>query len=243
MRTLGLVAAGTALLGLGAAIGWTARAPNDARHYAEGRRAAVQQHLDEAASDYVFLAGDSQAELQPPAQRPCGLELVNGGSAGANAALYADVLDGLRFRVRPRAAVLAIGTNDLIAKNGPRTPRALARFDGNAERIVRRLRAESDQVVVLAVPPIGRSLADRLDAEAVAVHSEHLRALCARLGCRFADPYAPLRDGASGFARPGAMSNGLHVARYRPVMQALLPALCEPDAAEDQAVRAGGLIR
>ena len=51
-------------------------------------------------------------------------------------------------------------------------------------------------------------------------------ALCERLGCRFADPFEALRDGDTGFAKPGAMRDGLHLSAYRPVMRALEPALC-----------------
>lgn len=200
----------------------------DARHYGQGRRVAVQQHLDEAPANFVFLAGDSQAELQSPAQRPCGLELVNSGVSGANAAAYADFLDGLRFPHRARAAVLAIGTNDLIAKNHPGLPAQEAQFEATSERILRTLMRHAEKVVVAAVPPIGRELDGRLDAGSVAPYTARLRAVCARLGCRVTDPYAALRDGETGFAKPGAMGNGLHVAAYRPAMRALEAEICGP---------------
>ncbi|MFD0938397.1 SGNH/GDSL hydrolase family protein, partial [Methylobacterium trifolii] len=66
----------------------------------------------------------------------------------------------------------------------------------------------------------------RLDPLAVGDYSQRLRALCERLGCRFADPFAALRDGEGGFAKPGAMRDGLHLSAYRPALQALAPALC-----------------
>jgi hypothetical protein len=216
------------LVGLGWALGWALHeAGMDARQYGQGRLAAVQQHLDEAPEDFVFVAGDSQAELQPPAQRPCGLELVNGGVAGSNAATYADFLDGVRFPHRARIALLLIGTNDLVAKNDPGSAAATSRFEAASERILRALLRHADRVVVAPPPPIGRALDGRLDAGSVVPYGARLRGLCARLGCRVADPYAALRDGESGFAKAGAMGNGLHVAAYRPVMRALEAAICE----------------
>ena len=226
-RALLGIAAACALTALGFALGRSIGEPGlDARRYGEGRHAAVQAHLDDASPSFMFLAGDSQAELQSPSQRPCGFESVNGGVAGASAAVYAAFLETLAFPRPARAALLAIGTNDILAKNAPRAPAALDRFEAAAERVVRGLAARSERVVVAALPPIGRDLADRLDAGAVGPYSERLRALCARVGCRFTDPYADLRDGAGGFAKPGAMSNGLHLAAYRPALAAAEPVLC-----------------
>lgn len=225
---LAVVAAGF-LVGLGWILGRGLHGPAmDARLYGQGRHVAVQQHLDEAPAGFVFLAGDSQAELQSPAQRPCGLELVNGGVSGANAAAYADFLESLRFPHRARAAVLAIGTNDLIAKNHPSLAAQQARFESAGERILTVLMRHADRVVVAALPPIGRELDGRLDAGAIDPFTERLRAVCARLGCRVSDPYAALRDGRTGFAKPGAMGNGLHLAAYRPVLALLDSTLCVP---------------
>ncbi|WP_336486066.1 SGNH/GDSL hydrolase family protein [Methylobacterium nigriterrae] len=222
---LGLGAA--LLLAAGGLLGWSLHGPEaNARTYARNRLIAVQVHLDEAPPDYLFLAGDSQSELQPPAQRPCGLELVNGGVSGASAEVYADLVETLTFPARPRAAVLTIGTNDLMRKNRPLEPEATARFDEAAGRIVRRLLKITDQLVVTALPPVGRNLERYLEARAVNHYSERLRLMCERLGCRFADPFAELREGESGYAKPGAMRDGLHVAAYRPVLRALAPTLC-----------------
>ena len=228
-----LALAGAALAGLGALAGGLAgwhlhRPAPGTRAYAAVRLIAVQAHLDEAASGSVFLAGDSQAELQSPAERVCGREVVNGGVSGASAALYADLLGTLRFRQRPAAAVLTVGTNDLALKNAPRSPEARARFADAAEGIVRRLLAESDRVVVTALPPVARGADTRWDPKAVGAYSETLRDLCGRLGCRFADPFAGLRDGTTGFARTGTMRDALHLSAYRPILRALAPDLCPP---------------
>ena len=229
MRRLALFAlAGLALLGVGGLIGWRLHKPApDARAYAAMRLIAVQVALDEAPPDYVFLAGDSQVELQPGDQRPCGLPLVNGGVSGATVAAYADHLAGLRFRVRPRAAALTIGTNDILAKNDPRGPGAAARFEAAAERIVRGLQVVSGRVVVTALPPVGRGIANLVDAGAVGDYSLRLRDLCGRLGCAFADPFRDLRDGDGGYAKDDALRDGLHLGAFRPALRALGSVLCQ----------------
>jgi lysophospholipase L1-like esterase len=226
-RALLIGLAALALAGASGFVGWRLRKPvADARAYATMRVVAVQVALDEAPGDYVFLAGDSQTELQPGDQRPCGLALVNGGVSGATSSAYADYLAGLTFRVRPRAASLTIGTNDLLLKNRPRGEDAAARFTASAERIVRGLQAVSERVVVTALPPVGREISALVDAGAVGDYSERLKALCGRLGCTFADPFADLRDGDTGFAKPGSLRDGLHLAKFRPALAALAPALC-----------------
>jgi lysophospholipase L1-like esterase len=228
VRRIALGAFGSlVLLALGGAAGWRLHRPAvDARAYAVMRLIAVQVSLDEAPRDYVFWGGDSQVELQPGGQRICGADLVNGGVSGSTAAAYADHLAGLTFRVRPRIAALTIGTNDILTKNKPRAAEPAARFVASAETILKRLQGVAPRVVVTALPPVGRELANLVDAAAVADYSQRLRALCERLGCGFTDPFAALRDGETGYAKPGAMRDGLHLAAYRPVSQALEQDLC-----------------
>lgn len=226
-RVLAPAIAALLIFAAGVIAGWSSRkAPADARAYATMRVVAVQVALEEAPPGYDFLAGDSQTELQPGDQRPCGRPLVNGGVSGATSAAYADYLASLRFPVRPTAASLTIGTNDLLLKNRPRGIDAASRFEASAERIVRGLQAVSSRVVVTALPPVGREIASLVDADAVGDYSKRLQALCGRLGCTFADPFADLRDGETGFAKPGALRDGLHLAKFRPAIQALAPALC-----------------
>lgn len=226
-RALLAAVAAVVLVGLGVAAGWFLRKPaTDARAYATMRLVAVQVALDEAPSDYVFMAGDSQTELQPGGQQPCGMTLVNGGVSGATAAAYAEYLARLAFPHRPQAASLTIGTNDILLKMGPRGAETAARFEATAERIVRLLQAQAGRVVVTALPPVGREIAAVVDAAAVGDYSQRLKAMCGRLGCTFADPFAELRDGQTGFAKPGTLRDGLHLAKFKPVLAALSPALC-----------------
>ncbi|MFC6790149.1 hypothetical protein ACFQE0_11285 [Methylobacterium komagatae] len=65
-----------------------------------------------------------------------------------------------------------------------------------------------------------------MDAGAVGDYSGRLKALCEKLGCTFTDPFADLRDGDTGYAKPGALRDGLHLAKFRPAIKALAPALC-----------------
>lgn len=215
------------MLAAGFIAGWTShKAPADARAYAAMRLVAVQVALDEAPAEYDFLAGDSQTELQPGDQRPCGIPLVNGGVSGATSSAYAEYVAKLTFPVRPKAASLTIGTNDLLLKNRPQGTDAASRFEASAERIVRGLQAVTGRVVVTALPPVGREIAGFVDAGAVGDYSRRLKALCEKLGCTFTDPFADLRDGDTGYAKPGALRDGLHLAKFRPAIKALAPALC-----------------
>lgn len=217
------------IAGLGGFVGWRLhKPPADARAYAGMRLIAVQVSLDEAPPDYVFLAGDSQVELQPGGQRPCGLTFVNGGVSGSTAAAYADHLATLTFPAHPRAAALTIGTNDILAKNKPRSVESAAGFEASVARIVTRLQSVTGRVVVTALPPVGRELGHLIEAGAVADYSQRLQILCGRLGCAFTDPFLGLRDGDTGFAKAGAMRDGLHLAAYRPALAALEPVLCGP---------------
>ncbi|MGU3666923.1 SGNH/GDSL hydrolase family protein [Methylobacterium sp. A49B] len=224
-----LLVVGLVLLALGGLAGWRLHRPGaDARAYADMRLIAVQVSLDEAPPEYVFWAGDSQVELQPGGQRPCGLDLVNGGVSGATAGNYADYLKRLTFKTRPRLAALTIGTNDILVKNNPQLTKPTEQFEASAEAIIRRLQDLSPRVVVTALPPVGREIGKLVEAGAVADYSRRLENLCGRLGCTFADPFAALRDGDTGYAKPGALRDGLHLAAFRPALQALEPALCAP---------------
>ncbi|MCJ2101698.1 SGNH/GDSL hydrolase family protein [Methylobacterium sp. E-046] len=226
-RVAVLILAGVVLLALGGVAGWRLHRPGtDARAYAEMRLIAVQVSLDEAPPDYVFWAGDSQVELQPGSQRPCGLDFLSGGVSGATAASYSDYLGRLTFKVHPRIAALTIGTNDILVKNNPQLHMPTEQFEAATEAIVKRLQSLSARVVVTALPPVGREIGTLVDAGAVPDYSRRLEKLCGRLGCTFADPFADLRDGDTGYAKPGALRDGLHLAAFRPALKALEPALC-----------------
>lgn len=202
--------------------------------YADGRAPVINAHLADAPPGYVFLAGDSHAELASPALRLCGQEVVNGGISGARTSLYARVLGQLTFITPARAAILTIGTNDLRHRDKPLTPDRLSQFEEDAGRIIRQLQAHADLVMVTAIPPVDPGLAGVIDGPAGAVYSGRLEALCRQLGCRFADPFASLRGG-EGLARPGTLLDGLHLARYRPALTLMEPLICGTAAASADA--------
>ncbi|WP_246682945.1 SGNH/GDSL hydrolase family protein [Methylobacterium sp. WL9] len=230
-RVFGLALAFLTVSVASAGIGWVLHAPkHDVGEYAVHRLVAIRQQLEEAEPGYVLIAGDSQAELQSPSERVCGAPIVNAGVSGATAAVYAGLLPELEFPVRAGTAILTIGTNDLIGKKKPLAPDVADRFEQEVAGIVARFKAVSDRVVVTAVPPLGRELADEFEAKAVDAYSERIKALCTRIGCRYADPFSELRDGETGFGLPGANRNGLHLTRYRPMLRNLAATLC-PDAA------------
>ena len=226
-RALLVTLAALALFAAGWVAGWFAHKPRlNARLYAQSRFTVVQQHLDEAEPGYILLAGDSQAELQSPSQRICDAPVVNAGLSGATSAVYADLFPRLSVPVHPRAAVLTIGTNNMNRKNEPLSPGTLKQFEIEVSVTVARLRSLTDTVVVTAVPPLGPGLADRFDGAAVEASSERIKALCAREGCLYADPFAALRDRTSGYGLPGANKDELHLARYRPTLKRLENLLC-----------------
>jgi hypothetical protein len=196
------------------------------REHAERRLAVIQAHLAEAADPFVLIAGDSHAELASPAVRPCGWEVVNAGVSGARVGFYRDVIQALHGSAKPRAIVLMIGTNDIILRGDPLSPAHLAAFGEEAAHLLAALKALTPRLVVTAVPPVDPVAAKRLEAAAVAPYSQQLAALCARLGCRFADPFADLR-GEDGFARAGALRDGLHMAHYRTALAKLAPLICD----------------
>ena len=228
-------------LAAGFGIGWFAHQPEqNASAYGEFRLNGVQYHLDEAEPGYVLFAGDSNAELRSPLDDLCGSRIINAGVSGASTPVYRKLLQRLTIRAKPRAAVLTIGTNNLILKKSPRAPETAAKFEDDIAAIVGKLRAATDTVIVTALPPIDRVVGDRLDAAAVGDYSARLAALCPRLGYTYVDPFADLRDGTSGFSKPGVSREAVHLARYKPSLDAIAGVLCPGGASKPVTPPSGG---
>jgi lysophospholipase L1-like esterase len=194
--------------------------------YAEQRVPIINGHLEEAKRGFIFLAGDSHAELLNGTYRLCGREIVNGGISGAKAELYRNVAEQLAFVARPEIAVLSLGTNNILRKKDPLTSGPGAEFEKNVAQTVASFRKSTKRVVVMALPPVSASLKDRFEIPAVAAYSERLRNLCAREGCEFLDPYSDMRERDGSTAQPGAMRDGVHMASYRVVQTRLVELLC-----------------
>jgi lysophospholipase L1-like esterase len=186
----------------------------------------VNGRLFEARPGYVFLAGDSHAELVNPTYRLCGREIVNGGVSGAGAELYRDLLKRIEFRRPPDVAVLTIGTNDILRKKDPLSPARIAAFESNVAQILKALPTQMQRVFVTPLPPVGRELAGKVQIEAVAAYSDRLRKLCEQERCIFVDPFRSSREDDGSTARPGAMRDGLHLASYRDAYTRLAGEIC-----------------
>ena len=193
--------------------------------YAGERLPLINAHLDEARKGFIFLAGDSHAELFNETYRLCGREIVNGGVSGAKSDLYRDFAPRLEFRSRPEAIVLTIGTNNLTRKRDPLAPSSQSAYERDVSQIVATFRKLAPRVIVTAVPPIS-SFRDSFQIPAVAAYSEKLRKLCAREGCEFVDPYDSARERDGSTAQPGTMRDGVHLASYRAVQARLGEILC-----------------
>lgn len=191
-----------------------------AREHLDRRLPEIRAALAGARPGFVFLAGNSHAEIVGPllaGRTP----LVNGGIGGTSARGYAAQLDRLSFGARARVAVLIVGTNDILRRADPLSERTRSGFEAAVARIVDRLRAHADRVLVAAVPPLGPEAAAIRDPAAVAAYNETLRGLCERHGCRFIDPFAGLRDGEPGLTSQAAPPDGVHLRDYDGLADAL----------------------
>ncbi|MBB4041452.1 lysophospholipase L1-like esterase [Microvirga flocculans] len=194
--------------------------------YAERRLQTINTQLDEARKGFIFMAGDSHAELMNAAYRLCGREVVNGGVSGARAELYEDVARRLEFAAHPEIVVLTIGTGDVSHSKDPLSPRTMSAFERSVARTVALFGKVAKRVVVTALPPIGPSLGESFEIPAVAAYSERLRALCAKEGCEFVDPFMTFREEDGATAQPGATRDGLHMSSYRVVQTRLAALIC-----------------
>ena len=225
------------ILALGAGVALTAVAaenqvPRDNRlvlEHLERRLPMIREALAEAQPGFAFLAGNSHAEILGSALSRR-LHVVNGGIGGTSARGYAAQLDALPFGARARAAVLFIGTNDIIRRGMPLSVATLTGFEAAAIRIIAWLRAHADVVLVAAVPPIGPEAVANRDPAAVVAYSAALQRLCEREGCRFFDPFAGLRDGDVGLTTQAAPADGVHLRDYDALAAVLAALLRTPDA-------------
>lgn len=184
-----------------------------ARAHLDQRLPEIRAALSGAGPGFVFLAGNSHAEIVAPALARR-MPVVNGGIGGTSARGYAAQLDALPFGARAGTAVLFVGTNDILRRADPLSESTRAGFEDAAARIIDWLHAHADAVLVAAVPPLGPEAAAIRDPAAVDAYTAALRSLCGRHGCRLVDPFARLRDGEPGLTTQAAPPDGLHMRDY-----------------------------
>lgn len=190
------------------------------REHLDRRLPEIRAALATARPGFVFLAGNSHAEIVGTALARR-MPVVNGGIGGTSARGYAAQIDALPFDSRAGVAVLFVGTNDILRRADPTAESVRSGFEAAAARIVDWLRARADRVLVAAVPPLGPEAAAIRDPAAVAVYTAALRSLCERHGCRFFDPFADLRDGEPGLTTQAAPPDGVHLRDYDALAAAL----------------------
>lgn len=188
--------------------------------HAAARRPVVAAALAQVSPDAVLIVGNSHAEFAGAGALACG-PLVNAGLAGAQAAEITAFLAGLPVTRPARLGILIVGTNDILRTATPLSSAARARFSAEVAASLARLGGQTRSLRVAAVPPIGRDAVGKRDPAAVAVYSEILRGLCRAPTCRFVDPFAVLRADEPGLARPGALSDTVHLADYPAMLNAL----------------------
>lgn len=194
--------------------------------YAKARAQIASYQSGNLADGYVLLAGDSHVELAQPDSPSCGRKLLNAGVSGAKADDYLIFLDALSLSGRPSVAVVTLGTNHLFRKRDPSSREALERYEADLSTVVTRLSRLADRIVVAAVPPLAASQDATFDHDGVLALTKRQAALCARLGCETADPYASYRGEDFGIARSDATRDGLHLAEYATAYRAIDRQMC-----------------
>ncbi len=184
-----------------------------AREHLDRRLPEIRAALTEAKPGFVFLAGNSHAEIVAPALDRQ-MHVVNGGIGGTSARGYAAQIDALPFSARAGTAVLFVGTNDILRRADPLSEATRSGFEAAAARIVEWLRVHADVVLVAAVPPLGPEAVAGREPAAVAAYTEALRSLCEQHGCRLFDPFASLRNGEPGLTPEAAPPDGVHLRNY-----------------------------
>jgi hypothetical protein len=177
------------------------------------RLPVIRAALEAAAPGFLFVAGNSHAELLGGALSRT-VPVVNGGVGGASARRYAQLVDALPFPVRAGVAILIVGTNDILRSGAPLSAATIAGFETAATRLLAWLRTNAETVLVAAVPPLGPEARMDRDPVAVGAYTAILKSLCTRSGCRFFDPFADLRDGEAGLTSQAALPDGVHLRDY-----------------------------
>ncbi|UMY19157.1 SGNH/GDSL hydrolase family protein [Methylobacterium organophilum] len=193
------------------------------RHIAQRLR-AINAELATMTPGTLLLAGNSHAECLGPFLT--GLPVVNVGIGGTFAPGYAEQLPHLTCQVRAGVAVLFLGSNDILRREKPLSPRSERRFDAAVIQTLTWLRDRAEVVLVAAVPPLGETAALHRDPAAVLAYTARLGQLAEANGGHVFDPFTALRAGDSGLSITDAMAeDGVHLRDYAPLAQNVLQAV------------------
>jgi peptidoglycan/LPS O-acetylase OafA/YrhL len=190
------------------------------------RLAVINAQIGEADPGYVFIAGDSNAEMINPTHRLCGRDVVNAGISGAKMTDMNGHWAKFAFTQKPGIVFILVGTNDLHRKRKPAQPKYLDAFERNADRLIASAAALSTKVFVAAVPPAEPWMIKYYEPAAVVALSERLKRACGRHACTFIDPFAGTRDGTEGLAKPDSTHDGIHVRSYRKALGSVEADIC-----------------
>lgn len=164
------------------------------------------------AASRIVMFGDSITEFW---QYPHldGIELVNRGIAGQNSSQMLLRFEDDVVSLLPKTVVILCGTNDLRAYVGHPSSvgaSALARISRNVTAMCDIAKANTIQVVICALPPVGQDL-QRVSRDPVAVQSVNrwLSDFAARREYPFVDFFAALA-GKDGHLPAALGEDGIH---------------------------------
>jgi lysophospholipase L1-like esterase len=226
LTLIATVAVVSALLGASSFAALTSKPQSNVEAYGRQRIEVLKRQLAEAPEGYVFIAGDSHAELFSAEYIPCGRQSINGGISGASAEVYSDLIQPLPFTKAPGVIILTIGTNNLSWKRSPSSAAAIGSFRSSAGQLITRLKAVGSHLIVNAIPPVGDELRGYYDTAAIATYSETLRQLCLGAECEFLDPFVAARSPEFGISKVGAMADAVHLAAYKAAYSLIGARIC-----------------
>jgi hypothetical protein len=184
--------------------------------YRDQRLAQISAELRGVPGDYLLAIGDSHVALWH-GRELCGLPLVNAGLQGATTADTEALLARLSLPHRPRAIILAVGTNDANRKRFREPPEAVIRFRHAFRALLRQVVGRSDLVLVATLPRIEASQDAVFSAQVAAAIAATAEGACRKeASCRVADRF--------GHAIP--RMDGLHLADYERAYRDIAPAIC-----------------
>lgn len=198
------------------------RSPGDERL----EQAAIMRIADlvtrPPSAETVVVAGDSHAGAIAQGDF-CGHPARDAAVGGMTVDLYRSAWDSAPSGAsRPiRAIVLAIGTNDQQIKRRPAAHEA--DYHREMSDLVIRLRARTNRLLVLAIPPNHHP---KVESDGVRRRNAFLRDLCSRAGCEVLDPFADSREPDEQTMRPGFSGDGVHYTDYRPIRERIERKIC-----------------